>query len=277
MPTTKLDIHAYKTLGPGDHTITPFEVHAQQTASYTSGSTNTEYLQVYYAQQYVNTGTLRVAKLENDMYDSVIQTFYSGIPLAQYGIVSASYFPSQSVFVLAVPYYAYGEQIQPGSFSASIGANQITDDSSGNLIISQSGTGYHIGNIFYEKGIAVVKAYATGSSTGGITSNGMVVKSGTVVNVGYSSTLTLYENAIHTRIYPNEFNFSLYNPSTTTPFYTGSANTPLELMTSHSLAPYVTSIGLYNSSNDLVAIAKLSSPIKRTSDSIQTFVIKFDT
>ena len=278
MPTTKLDIHAYKTLGPGDHTITPFEAHAYQTASYTSGSTNTEYFQVYSAKQYVNTGNLRVANFENDLYDSIIQTFYSGIPAAQYGIVSTSYFPTQSAYVLGVPHYAYGEQIQPGSFVVSIGTSKMFDDGVGNLYTSQSGTGYIIGNIFYEKGIAVTKNISyIGGSAGGITSDGLYIIAGTTVNVEYNSTVTLYENTIYTRVYPNEFNFSLYNPSITNNFYTGSAKTPLQTMTSQSLAPYVTSIGLYNSSNDLVAIAKLSSPIKRTSDSIQTFVIKFDT
>jgi hypothetical protein len=277
MPTTNIDIHAYKTLGSGDHTITPFEAYAPQTASYTSGSANTDYLQVYLAQQYVSNGNLRVANATYDIFDSVIQTFYSGLPASQYGIHSSSYFPSESIYVLSVPYQNVGEQIKPGSFTASIGTSYLYDDSRGNLITSQSGTGYIIGNIFYEKGIAVTKRVKYTTGAGEINQNGLYIINGTTLNVNYYSVVTFYENTIHARVYPNEFNFSLYNPSVTQPVYTGSSSTPLQLITSHSIMPYVTSIGLYNSSNDLIAVAKLSSPIKRTSDSIQTFIIKFDT
>jgi hypothetical protein len=43
------------------------------------------------------------------------------------------------------------------------------------------------------------------------------------------------------------------------------------------MVPYITSIGFYNSDNDLLAVAKLSNPVKRTLDVAQTFIVKFDT
>jgi hypothetical protein len=46
---------------------------------------------------------------------------------------------------------------------------------------------------------------------------------------------------------------------------------------SQSLYPYITTIGLYNPDNELVAVAKVSNPIQRTDYSVQTFVVKFDT
>jgi hypothetical protein len=56
------------------------------------------------------------------------------------------------------------------------------------------------------------------------------------------------------------------------PFAMTSSLTP-----SQSLYPYVTTIGLYNQDNELMAVAKLSNPIQRTDYSVQTFVVKFDT
>jgi hypothetical protein len=47
-------------------------------------------------------------------------------------------------------------------------------------------------------------------------------------------------------------------------------------MNSKQLFPYVTTIGFYNSNNELVAVAKPSVPVQRTSDMPQTFIVKFD-
>ncbi len=49
------------------------------------------------------------------------------------------------------------------------------------------------------------------------------------------------------------------------------ASTP----TSSFLSPYITTIGLYDK-NDLVAVAKLGTPIKNTADLPLNFIIRFD-
>jgi hypothetical protein len=49
------------------------------------------------------------------------------------------------------------------------------------------------------------------------------------------------------------------------PFVTGS-----------SFSPYITSIGLYNNNNDLVAIAKLATPLKKRKDIDINVIIRFD-
>jgi len=47
-------------------------------------------------------------------------------------------------------------------------------------------------------------------------------------------------------------------------------------MVSQSLLPYITTIGLYNSNNELIMVAKPSVPVQRTKDVTQTFIIKYD-
>jgi hypothetical protein len=50
-----------------------------------------------------------------------------------------------------------------------------------------------------------------------------------------------------------------------------------EEMANGNLKPYVTTIGLYNDSNELMAVAKLSTPIQRIFNTQQIFIVRFDT
>ena len=43
------------------------------------------------------------------------------------------------------------------------------------------------------------------------------------------------------------------------------------------LAPYITTIGLYDKDNNMVAVAKLPKPIKNLPDYDVNFIVRFDT
>jgi len=47
-------------------------------------------------------------------------------------------------------------------------------------------------------------------------------------------------------------------------------------LTGSEFTPYITSIGLYNDANELLAVAKLSRPIKKSIDLDMTFIVKLD-
>jgi hypothetical protein len=81
----------------------------------------------------------------------------------------------------------------------------------------------------------------------------------------------IYEQEVRCKVGENDFNFS-NNPTITTdksgsiaPFATGS-----------SFSPYVTTVGLYNEINELLAVAKLSQAIPLSSITDTTFVVKYD-
>ena len=59
--------------------------------------------------------------------------------------------------------------------------------------------------------------------------------------------------------------------------FSGSMWSLYRLMSADQIRPYVTTIGLYNDQYELLAVAKLSTPIQRTFESPQIFIIKFDT
>ena len=63
-------------------------------------------------------------------------------------------------------------------------------------------------------------------------------------------------------------------PSIKSDFLSYQESASLDITGSY-LAPYITTIGLYNGS-DLVAVAKLSSPIKNTGEYPLNFLIKWD-
>ena len=82
---------------------------------------------------------------------------------------------------------------------------------------------------------------------------------------------TYYTYNVHCKVKDSEMNFT-YNPST----QTGSEGKLTDLATGSWFAPYVTSIGLYNDANELIAVAKTNRPIQKTQNSDMTFVVKLD-
>ncbi len=266
----------FKSLAPNEHTITPFEAYYKYNYTYVSGSVNNSSdVQFFYAEEFVIENGLRVENLRYDIFDSVIQNFYSPIPFAAYGTSATSYIPTQSVYVISVTQDLFGEKIVPGTFSVKVGTSQSYDDGKGNLIASSSGTGGIVGRVFYDKGIAVLKPIPT-ISGGGLTSDGIFIDNGTAVQTRFTSSVQVYENSVKVRIEPTDFLYSLNNPTVTSAL-SGSVITPVELQVSGSMLPYITTLGFYNEKNELLLVAKPSVPIQRTSDSIQTFIVKFDT
>lgn len=112
--------------------------------------------------------------------------------------------------------------------------------------------------------------------TVGLNETGLYITGGMSLTTNFTSSVKLYENMFKVELAPTDFLTSWNNPSVTYPVQ-GSSKTPIELQVSGSLLPYVTTIGFYNENNELLMVAKPSVPIQRTSDSIQTFIVKFDT
>lgn len=169
----------------------------------------------------------------------------------------------------------------------------ILDDSYGNLYISQSGTGSYIGNIFYEDGIAVIKE-ATGSTHSSISSTGLKLTNGAITYIDYDSQVKITRHQVNIKLDPDRCNFPLLNPSIKKIFSTtGSVTQSLinagvpqkaanswsfhSLLKSNIIKPYVTSIGLYDDNYQLLAVAKFSTPIQRSFDIDQIFIVRFDT
>lgn len=224
--------------------------------------------------------------------------FYSGSVL---GTASLAGLPDDS-YVISIGQQFYGNRIKPGTFelSTELANKTILDDDVGNLYVSESGTGTYIGNVFYDKGIAIIK-HDTGSATTAISSNGLKLVNASQLYVDYESDVKLYRHEVSVKLSPSDFNFSLFNPTILRSYQasndasgsafvssmqlqgvktSGSSDDTYNLyhlMINGVIKPYVTSVGLYNERYELLAVAKLSEPIQRTFDVDQIFIVRFDT
>jgi len=63
-----------------------------------------------------------------------------------------------------------------------------------------------------------------------------------------------------------------YNPSAVT----GSYGQLQDNVKDSNFTPFVTTIGLYNDANELIAVAKTGRPIPKTKNTDMTFVVKLD-
>jgi hypothetical protein len=196
------------------------------------------------------------------------------------------YFPTASnsyIGVMSIPVGLFGTQIQPGSFRWSADSGSIYDDGEGNLIFSSSQQ--ICGQIFYPHGIAVITSdsqpgveslYGTGiygTSLYGLTDELVIKNFVTSSNVtcSFSSSLTIYETQYKCTARENEFNFSL-NPS----IISGSEGEPYSYVTSSLFSPYVTTVGLYDEDQNLLAIGKLSQPLPSSPTTDTTILINID-
>ncbi|MAH43906.1 hypothetical protein CL614_09380 [archaeon] len=169
-------------------------------------------------------------------------------------------------------------------------------------------SGSVVGNVFYDDGLIVITDTGSYSTVGtGEASDGFSLK--------FDSTQTIYEREYVCKIGENEFQHtnnrslksgysssvaffgnkyvddifknSIYDeyPYDLTGFATSSfKNEQYEIGTeligeaTHSdFATYVTTIGLYNNANELMAVGKTAKPIKNDKEMALTFVVRFDT
>ena len=93
-------------------------------------------------------------------------------------------------------------------------------------------------------------------------------------SLSFQNEHIIYENEVRCIIKESEFNLS-YNPTLVTGSY--ASGSLRGFATSESFQPYATAIGLYNTNNELLMVAKLGKPIMISPDTDMTFIVKYDT
>ena len=202
-------------------------------------------------------------------------------------------YPSSSIILIPSQYY--GEKIREGSFQFTDLNN--TDNSSNNPIIKDDGRGnlystnaYHsqsagsvsssdnyVGNIFYDKGLAVITE--TGSWSGSVDYSDLA----TNFNLKFDSYHTITTQEYNVNLLPQDYNltmnYTIRNVLTSSSnSLTLGTSTLASPFTGSDFQPYITQIKLYQDGDyDTPVIeATLPRPIKK-SDKINTrFKIKLD-
>ena len=90
-------------------------------------------------------------------------------------------------------------------------------------------------------------------------------------SVNLQSEMTIYQNEFRCHVNENDFNYTL-NPSAKKPNTSGSVY--LDAITGSAFHPYATTVGLYNDTDELLVVGKLSTPYPIPSNTDITFIIR---
>ena len=245
-------------------------------------------------------GDRYVGDIETPAYDNYLQSTLS----------NARFYPTSSnvvIGVLSIPSRLFGDYIQPGSFKLVTESGSYTDDGEGNLLTGS----LIIGNILYPHGIITLTGnyyiynptptipgtivnslYATavyasgtgptvaiyGNRTLAIWNNSLLnAITSSNVTCSFSSSYTIYETQYKCTIRENEFNSTL-NPSALSCSYDTGSNSGIlnDNITGSYFDPYITTVGLYDEQQNLLAIGKLSQPLPSSPTTDTTILINLD-
>ena len=196
------------------------------------------------------------------------------------------YFPTGSndiIGVISIPSRLFGNYIQPNSFYFKAPSGSIIDDGEGNVILTS--TNEICGNIFYDQGLITLTSDSNpkgdgygagkyGAAIYGLSDSTFIENFITDSNVtcSFTSSLDIFETQYKSTIRENEFNFSL-NPS----IISGSTDgTTYGFVTESYFSPYVTTVGLYDEYQNLLAVGKLSQPLPTSPTTDTTILINID-
>jgi hypothetical protein len=218
-----------------------------------------------------------------------------------------------AIGVISIPQEYYGEGIKIGTMELQYGAVSVTDDGNSNLV---DNSGNIKGNVFYDRGLVVVTKDVVDEttlsnfeisyrSTMTIYENEIFLSvNENEFNVSQNPTAVYEQGAEKIDIVTNRRDKKLSsNQFTTASYYKpgfklirdsqhpyvsqldgvsiGSfddyINSGSVDPTGSYLAPYITTIGLYDDGLNMVAVAKLPKPIKSLPDYPINFIVRFDT
>lgn len=172
------------------------------------------------------------------------------------------YIPTSSnatIGVISIPSNLFGEYLNPTTVTLTSASITLQDDGLGNIISGST----NVGNVIYEHGMIIL--------TSGSFINNFISSSN--ITCSFQSTVTIYESQYKCTIRQNEFNFS-QNPT----LVSGSSNSGImyNFATGSYFDPYITTVGLYNNSYELIAVAKLAQPLPLSSVTDTTILVNLD-
>jgi len=190
---------------------------------------------------------------------------------------------TEAIGVISVPKAMFGDYIQPTSIEITTESGSYFDDGEGRLklrnpLISPSSSMY-IGNVIYEHGIIIftggTRTENTGSSGTAVITNSDIENfvNGSNITMSFSSSFSIYETQYKCTIGESEFNYTL-NPTVIN--NTSNNGTVYDYVTGSYFSPYVTTVGLYNNDNELMAVGKLAQPLPTSRTTDTTILVNID-
>ena len=172
------------------------------------------------------------------------------------------FFPTASnseIGIMSIPSNLFGEYIKPGTFNYETEGISYTDNGEGGLISAS----LKIGDIIYEHGIITLT-----SASNNINS----FTTGSNLTCSFQSTMTIYESQYKCTFNPNEYNYT----QNLTAISSSLSGKVLDFLTGSYFQPYITTVGLYNNANQLIAVGKLSQPLQSSNVTDTTILVNLD-
>lgn len=123
-----------------------------------------------------------------------------------------------------------------------------------------------VGNVFYDQGMVVYSPYQYEYAGPSLVSASFAKD----FTLSYKSSLDIEQSKYYINVPMNDYNTS------TNPSLYDSTGSLLSFATGSDFNPYITTIGLYDTNYNLVAVAKLGSPIPKKNDIDLNFEVRFD-
>jgi len=171
--------------------------------------------------------------------------------------------------------------------TASAGADILTADQSYavGLLFYQAGVAFISGSVFNKADQGGILANAKNSSafsdasgvragfnfvTGSEISSSADSIRNRIYNLQFNNTVELNSTVYFCRVNHNEYNYS------SNPTYLSASKLRVKTKTTDLPVSYITTVGMYNDNNELLAVAKLSEALKKTPDNEFTIRVRLD-
>ncbi len=139
--------------------------------------------------------------------------------------------------------------------------NEIVDDGEGRLFFKYSSPRYYVGNVIYPHGQLII--------TDPIVA--MYYNHYFDAVLKWKSTLPIFTHNYHCRLKSSEFNHTLNKTG-----LEGLDGKLADNISGSSFSPYITTVGLYNDSNELIAVGKMGQPLPKSPETDTVIITKFD-
>ena len=192
-----------------------------------------------------------------------------------------------------------------GDYTANANGTGVANCDGGDYAILHTSSTANIGEtghgvIFYQAGVVVLTSSVFSSNTSGAAGDGYIDDFGSahlntaanlrpdqtlvsssisgacnalrhrIENIQFNNTTELNSTIYFCRAPTNKFNYS------SNPTYTSGSKIRVKNVPSDNPVAYVTTVGLYNAANELLAVAKLSEPLRKSVDNELTIRVRLD-
>lgn len=180
----------------------------------------------------------------------------------------------------------------------------LYDDGEGGLYVSGSTPRYYVGDIVYPHGMLII----TDDTFAQLMRNGWDPAGSSIITPGlddfteipvstqssfalsWQSSHPIFTHNYHCKVRESEYNFT-YNPtnlsaSIEATYYndatlydaSGSVSKGYRnnKTTGSTFQPYITTVGLYNDANELIAVGKMAQPVPKPANTEMTIIVKID-